>query len=126
MGEGTIVALDVGKALLAPVHQIHLVDGNHHMPDTQHVHDAAVAAGLGQHALAGINQDHCQFGAGGTGGHIAGVLLMAGRIGNDELAPGGTEKTIGHIDSDALFAFRLQAVQQQGVVQPLALGAMGA
>jgi hypothetical protein len=38
---------------------------------------------------------------------------VAGRIGNDEGTLVGGEIAIGDVDGDALFAFRLQAVEQQ-------------
>jgi hypothetical protein len=50
-------------------------------------------------------------------GHVAGVLLMAGCIGDDEFAPRGGEVTIGHIDGDALLALGAEAVGEQRKVQ---------
>ena len=41
---------------------------------------------------------------------------MAGRVGNDELAFFSREITVGHINGNALLAFGLQAIYQQGKV----------
>jgi hypothetical protein len=45
--------------------------------------------------------------------HVAGVLLVAGCIGDDELALAGREVAVGDVDRDALFALGLEAVGQQ-------------
>jgi hypothetical protein len=82
-----------------------------------------VAAGLGQHALAGVDQDHGRVGGRGAGDHVAGVLLVAGRVGDDELALVGGEEAVGDVDGDALLALGGQAVDQQGEVDRAALGA---
>src|SRR3546814_5084711 len=38
--------------------EVHLVHREHDMPDTEQMREEAVAARLGQHALARIDQDH--------------------------------------------------------------------
>jgi hypothetical protein len=57
-------------------------------------------------------------------------LLVAGRIGDNEFPLAGRKKPVRDIDGDRLFAFRHQAVDQQRIVEPLALradpGAVGA
>lgn len=55
-------------------------------------------------------------GAGCGGDHVAGVLLMARRVANDELARFGREVAVGHVDGDALLALGRQTVGQQGQV----------
>ena len=62
---------------------------------------------LGQNAFARINQDHRNIGGRGAGGHVAGILFVARRVGNDEFALVGREEAIGDINGDALFAFGL-------------------
>src|SRR5476649_268323 len=75
-----------------------------------------MAAGLGQHALARVDQDDGKIGVGSAGRHVAGVLLMAGRVGDDELALVGGEEAVGDVDGDALFALGLQPVDQKSEV----------
>ena len=41
---------------------------------------------------------------------------MPRSVGDDEFSPGRREIAIGHVDGDALFAFRTEAVRQQGKV----------
>jgi hypothetical protein len=72
-----------------------------------------MAAGLFQQAGAGIDQQDRQIGGRGAGCHVAGILLVAGRVGDDEGALVGGEIAIGDIDGDALFALGLQTVEQQ-------------
>ena len=82
-----------------------------------------MATGLCQHTLAGIQQDDGQVCRRGTGDHVARVLLVAGRVGNDELALFGREEAVGDIDGDALLALGRQAIDQQRKVQVIALSA---
>ena len=78
---------------------------------------------LGQHALAGIDQDHGDVGGRGAGDHVARVLLVAGRIGDDEIALVGGEEAVGDVDGDALFALGVQAVEEQREIEIAALRA---
>ena len=68
------------------------------------------------HAVAGVDEDDGQLARRGAGGHVARVLLVAGRVGDDELAAVGREVAVRHVDGDALLALGLQAVGQQGEV----------
>jgi hypothetical protein len=108
------------NTLFAEVHQVHFVHGQHHVFDAQQGHQVGVTAGLGDHALGGIDEDDGQVGGGGTGDHVAGVLFVSGTIGNDEFPPVCAEVTVGHIDGDALFAFGFESVEQEGIVDILA------
>ena len=94
------------------------------MPDAEQRDDERMPPRLLQDALARIDEDHREVGIGGAGRHVAGVLLVAGRVGNDELASFGGEEAVGDIDGDALFALGLQPVDKQGEVERLALGAV--
>ena len=80
-------------------------------------------ARLGQHALARVDQNDGEIGVGGAGRHVAGILLMARRVGDDEFALVGGEEAIGDVDGDALLPLRLQPVHQQREIDILAGGA---
>src|SRR5882724_1527824 len=82
-----------------------------------------MAAGLGQHALARIDQNDGKVGIGSTGRHVAGILLMARRVGDDELAFVGGEEAIGDVDGNALLALGLQSVDQKREIDVIAGGA---
>ena len=56
-GEGQVVGLDAVEDLLGLAHQVHLVHGDDQVRDAEQVGDVGVAAGLGQHALARVDQD---------------------------------------------------------------------
>ena len=83
-----------------------------------------MATGLGQQGergvlpvqLGGVDENHCRVGTGRGCHHVAGVLLMARRVADDELAFGSGEVAIGHIDRDPLLAFGGQAVGEEGQV----------
>ena len=70
-------------------------------------------AGLPAEALARIDEQHGEIGGRGAGRHVARILLVAGRVGDDEGALVGREETIGDVDGDALLAFRRKTVDQE-------------
>ena len=109
-------SLDGVEDVLVVVDQVHLVDAQHHVGDAQQRGDEGVAAGLLEDPLAGVDQHQGQVGGGGAGDHVAGVLDVARRVGDDELAVRGGEVAVGHVDGDALLALGPQAVGEQGQV----------
>jgi hypothetical protein len=66
-----------------------------------------------------------RFAVRGAGDHVARVLHVAGRVGDDELALGRGEIAIGHVNRDALFALGAQAVGEVGQVDLAAAGDVG-
>ena len=102
--------------------QVHLVDGQHEIADADQMREIGVTPRLREHAFARIDQNHRKVCGRGAGHHVARVLFMARRIGDDEFALLGGEEPVGHIDGDALFALRGQAVHQQREIDVLALG----
>ena len=80
-------------------------------------------AGLGEHALAGVDEDHGDVGGRRAGDHVAGVLLVARGVGDDELAVLGREEPVGDVDRDALLAFGRQTVEEEREVEVAALRA---
>ena len=108
-----IVRYDGGKHLFAEIHQVHLVDGHHDLPDAQQRGNEGMPHGLFHDAVPGVHQNHGQVGGRSTRYHIAGVLDVAGRIGNDEFPFRGGKIPISHVDGDALLAFGPQAIGEQ-------------
>ena len=76
---------------------------------------------LGQHALARIDQQHREVGGRGAGHHVARILLVPRRVGDDELALLAREVAIGDVDRDALLALGREPVDEQGEIDLLAL-----
>ena len=95
------------------IDEVDLVDRQHDMPDAEQRDDQGVPARLRQQALAGIDQQDRQIRVRGAGRHVAGILLVAGRVGDDERALRRREIAIGDVDRDALFALGLEAIDQQ-------------
>ena len=75
-----------------------------------------MAMGLGQEALAGVDQHDRQVRVRRAGRHVAGVLLVAGSVGDDERANGRREVAVGDVDGDALFPFGFETVDEQGEI----------
>ena len=58
-------------------HEVHLVDRHHDVGDAQQRRDERVAAGLLQHALAGVHEHDGEVRGGRARDHVAGVLDVA-------------------------------------------------
>jgi hypothetical protein len=83
-----------------------------------------MAPGLRQHALAHIDQQHRGVRGRGAGHHVARILLVAGRVGDDELALRAREEAVGDVDRDPLLALGRQAVDEQREINGAALRAV--
>ena len=123
LGERGVLRDDALEDVLRVVDEVHLVDRQHHLADAEQRHEVAVAARLHEHALARVDQDHGEVGGRGPGDHVARVLLVARRVGDDELALVGREEAVRHVDRDALLALRREPVDQQREVEVAALRA---
>ena len=108
------------ETLTGEIHQVHLVYGKHHVADPQQRHQVAVATGLSDDSAAGIDEDDCEIRCRAARDHVACILFVSRSIGDDEFSPVGREIAIGDIDGDALFAFGLQTVAQQRVIDVVA------
>ena len=90
------------------------------MLDAKQRHQESMPARLRNDTHTCIHQNNCQVSCRAPGNHVACVLLVSRSIGNDKLTIVGREVAVCHVDGDALFALRLQAVQQKGVVNVVA------
>ena len=115
-GEGAEVGDDGVEHGLGPAHQVHLVHRQDDVANAQQADQIGVAAGLCQHPSTRVDQDDSGVGRRGAGDHVAGVLLVTRRIGDDELALFGREEAISDIDGDALLPLCGQTIDQQGEV----------
>jgi hypothetical protein len=75
-------------------------------------------------AVAGVDEDHGDVGRRRAGDRVAGVLHVAGGVGEHERALGRGEVAVGDVDGDALFAFGPQAVDEQREIRPLVAAAL--
>jgi len=123
-GEAAVVVADAPEHRLGVVDEVHLVDRDDDATDPKQRNEVAVAARLREHAAAGIDHQHGGVGGRGARHHVAGVLLVARRVGDDELSLVGGEEAIGDVDRDALLALRGEAVDEQREVEVLALRAV--
>ena len=86
LGEFAIIGDDRVERALVVIDQVHLVHGKHEAADADQLGEIGMAPGLGQHALARIDQQHGEVGGRRAGHHVARILLVARRVGDDELA----------------------------------------
>ena len=120
-GHRRVALDDRGEAVFAVADQVHLVDREHDAADAHQRHDGAVPESLRQQALGRVDQDDREVGRRGPRRHVARVLFVARRVGNDEAPPRRREIAVADVDGDALLALRLQAVDQ-----PCEIGCAGA
>ncbi len=123
LGEGHVLR-GVGREDCPVVaHEVHLVDGQYQFPDAEHRADVGVPTRLRQQVPAAMDvaQNDRQVGRRRTGRHVARVLLVAGRVGDDELALVGREEAIGYVDRDALLPLGRQAIDEKGEIERAAL-----
>ena len=107
------VACDLVVALLRPVDEIHLVDGDRDVRHAQDRRDVGVAARLLDDAVARVDEDHRDVGGRGARHHVARVLHVARRVGELEAAARRDERAVGDVDRDALLALGAEAVGEQ-------------
>jgi len=88
--------------------------------DAEQRAEERVAPRLLEHAVAGVDQDDREVAVRRAGRHVARVLHVPRRVGDDELALVGGEVAVRDVDRDALLALGLQAVDQQREVDLLA------
>ena len=93
------------------------------MTDPEKRYEIAVTSSLSEHAIPSIDEDDRGIRRRRAGHHVAGVLLVARRVGNDELAPFRREEPVSDVDRNALLALRGQAVDQKSKVEVGALRA---
>ena len=101
------------KTCLVEVDEIHLVHAHDDVRDPEQRADERVALGLGDHALARVDQDDRQVSRRGARDHVPGVLLVPRRVGDDEPPLGGREVAVGDVDRDALLALGTEPVGEQ-------------
>ena len=68
-------------------------------------------------AVARVDEHDREVGGRGARDHVARVLHVARRVGEDERAPRGREVAVGDVDRDALLALGAQAVGQAREVE---------
>ena len=89
------------------------------MADAERRRDQSVAPRLLRQAGLCVDQNEREVGGRSAGRHVARVLFVTGRVGDDEFALFGGEEAIGQIDGDLLLALGSQAVEQQREIEVL-------
>jgi hypothetical protein len=86
-----IISDDSAPNVRRETNKVHFVDRQHHVPYAQHTNNVRVAAGLRQHAFAGIDQNDGQIRLRRAGRHVARILLVTRRVSEDERPVRGRE-----------------------------------
>jgi hypothetical protein len=77
-------------------------------------------------AVADVDQEQGEVRRRRAGQHVAGILLVARRVGDHEGATRRGEIAVGDIDRDALLAFGFKAVEQERILELARNGAVSA
>ena len=96
--------------------EVDLVHGQHDMAYAEQRADQRMTLGLRHYALSSVDQQNGEVRRRRSRRHIPRVLLVAGRIGDNEGTSGRGEKTMGNVDRDALLPLSLEPIQQEGKV----------
>ena len=105
------------KRLFVVVDEVHLVDAQHEVANLEQRRDHRVAPRLLEHTLARVDEHEREVGGRRAGHHVARVLHVARRVGDDELATRRREVAVRDVDRDALLALGAEAVGEQREVR---------
>src|SRR3989442_876000 len=111
------------STVLPVADQVHLVDNDGHLPDAEQGEEVAVLLGLLLHALVGVDHQERCLGARRAGDHVLQELLVARRVNDDVVAALPLEERAGGVDRDALLLFLQESVEEESVLELLALPA---
>src|ERR1700722_2000970 len=96
---------DVPETTLVKTDQIHLVDRQYKLANAEQRTKKSVPSRLFQKSFLGIDQKDRQVRRRGSRHHVARIVLVTRRVGDDEAPPRRAEIAISDVDRDALFAF---------------------
>ena len=116
-GKREKIAVQTRENFFAVIHEIHLVDGRDSAANAQKRSYIGMAVSLCEQAFRRVHENNRQVRRRRSGGHVARVLFVARRVGDDELATRRAEVAIRHVNGNSLLAFRAQAVGQQRKVE---------
>ncbi len=98
-------------------HLVHLVDRHDDLRNREQRRDGGMPARLRRDSARGVHEDDGEIRGARARDHVARVLLVAGRVGDDEAAPRRREVTVGDVDGDALLAFEREPVGEEREVE---------
>ena len=113
LGAFEIVGDNLVEAATGMFDQVHLVDSEDDVANAHHARDIGVTQRLHEHTLAGVDHHDRHIRSRRAGRHVAGVLLVPRRIGDNEFALLGREEAVSHINRDALLPLGLETIQQE-------------
>ena len=94
--------------------EIHLVHRDHHGSNAHQSRDGEMSVGLRAHAAVSIHQENRNIAIRGRHRHVAGVLLVAGGVGNKNPATiGQVHVPVGDVDRDALLTLGFETIGQE-------------
>ena len=81
-----VIRLDPLEGFLREADEIHFVDRDDNVLNAQQRNDKRMPAGLSGNAMPGVDQNDRKLAGACARRHVARVLLVAGRVGDDEFA----------------------------------------
>ena len=120
-GERAVLVANALEHRLVVADQVHLVDGHDDARHAEQRHDEGMPLRLRLDAELRVDEDDRQVRRRRAGGHVARVLHVAGRVGDDETPPRRREVAVRDVDRDALLALGAKAVGDQRQVERTAV-----
>ena len=97
--------------------QVHLVDGDHHLPDAEQAQEVTVPAALFAHAFIGGDQQHRAIRAGRAADHILEKFLVTRRVDNDVGPLLRLELDLRGVDGDVLRLLLQKSIQKERILE---------
>jgi hypothetical protein len=114
-----------GEDFFGEPDEIHFVDGDDDLFDSEEGEQVAVASTLFLDAFICSDEKDGGIGAGGTGDHVLEELFMTWRVDDDVGASVRSELDLGGVDGDVLLLLFEEGVEEEGVFKVHALGLGG-
>jgi hypothetical protein len=113
-----------GEDFFGEPDEIHFVDGDDDLFDSEEGEQVAVASALFLDALICGDEEDSGIGAGGTGNHVLEELFMAWGVDDDVGASVRSELDLGGVDGDVLLLLFEKGVEEESVfeVHPFGFG----
>src|SRR5215831_3484449 len=108
---------NIVEPTLLEADEVHLVDGEHDVPNAEQPAQVGMPLGLRQHAVARVDQSDGQLRGRSAGRHVTRVLLVPRCVGDDKGALWGRKKPMGDVNGDALLSLVPETIEKQRKVE---------
>ena len=114
--ERRVIIFNFFKNFFRIINQVHFINANNEMFNSEQAGDEGVAFGLRHNAVPRVNKNHGEVAARRAGRHISCVLFVPRRIGDNKISFVSRKISVSDVDSNPLLALGFQSVgEERGV-----------